>query len=70
VLGRAQLTVPLSGIDTSVHTQGAWSEVRHYGITTLGGVLFDAWDCVRARPHARRWTVRAQWGSVVAVESE
>ncbi|WP_242436007.1 IS701 family transposase [Streptomyces sp. Root369] len=44
VLDRAQLTVPLSGIDTSVLAQSKWSEVRHYGITTLGGVFFNAWD--------------------------
>jgi hypothetical protein len=44
VLGRGQLTLPLSDIDTSVLTQGEWREVRFYGITTLGGVLFNAWD--------------------------
>jgi hypothetical protein len=44
VLDRAQLILPLSDIDTSVLTQGEWREVRLYGITTLGGVLFNAWD--------------------------
>jgi hypothetical protein len=44
VLDRAQLTLSLSDIDTSVLTQGEWREVRFYGITTLGGVLFNAWD--------------------------
>ena len=44
VLDRAQLTLPLSDIDTSVLTGGEWREVRLYGITTLGGVLFNAWD--------------------------
>ncbi|MFI1354489.1 hypothetical protein ACH4TV_13035 [Streptomyces sp. NPDC020898] len=44
VLELAQLTLPLSDIDTSVLTRGEWSEVRFYGITTLGGVLFNAWD--------------------------
>lgn len=44
VLDRAQLTLPLSDIDTSVLTQGEWREVRLYGISTLGGVLFNAWD--------------------------
>ena len=34
----------LSDIDTSVLTGGEWREVRLYGITTLGGVLFNAWD--------------------------
>ncbi|MEU3664576.1 hypothetical protein AB0E77_33330 [Streptomyces sp. NPDC032940] len=44
VLGHAELTLPLSDVDTSVLTQGEWREVRFYGITTLGGVLFNAWD--------------------------
>jgi hypothetical protein len=43
VLDHAELTVPLSDLDTSVLTQGEWREVRFYGITTLGGVLFNAW---------------------------
>ncbi len=43
VLGRAQLTLPLPDVDTSVLTRGEWREVRFYGITTLGGVLFNAW---------------------------
>ncbi|MDX3800474.1 hypothetical protein [Streptomyces sp. AK04-3B] len=44
VLDRAQLTLPLSDVDTSVLTRGEWREVRFYGVTTLGGVLFNAWD--------------------------
>ncbi|MFH8800855.1 hypothetical protein ACH4F6_14830 [Streptomyces sp. NPDC017936] len=44
VLDRAQLTLPLSDVDTSVLTRGEWREVRSYGITTLGGVLFNSWD--------------------------
>lgn len=44
VLDRPRLTLPLSGIDTSVLTQAEWRQVRSYGITTLGGVLFNAWD--------------------------
>ncbi|MEH0517379.1 MULTISPECIES: hypothetical protein [unclassified Streptomyces] len=44
VLDRAQLTLSLSDVDTSVLTQGEWRGVRFYGITTLGGVLFNAWD--------------------------
>ncbi|WP_306822846.1 hypothetical protein [Streptomyces sp. TLI_146] len=39
-----QLATPLSNVDTSVLTKGEWREVRYYGITTLGGVLFNAWD--------------------------
>ncbi|MEV6960746.1 hypothetical protein AB0M97_16420 [Streptomyces sp. NPDC051207] len=44
VLDRAQLTLSLSDLDTSVLTQGEWRAIRLYGITTLGGVLFNAWD--------------------------
>lgn len=44
VLDRAQLTLPFSAIDTSVLTPGEWREVRSYGITTLGGLLFNSWD--------------------------
>ncbi|MGW0087358.1 hypothetical protein [Streptomyces sp. NPDC003393] len=44
VLDREQLTTPLSDVDTSGLTQGEWREIRFYGITTLGGVLFNAWD--------------------------
>ncbi|MFE9708297.1 hypothetical protein [Streptomyces sp. NPDC005930] len=39
-----RLATPLSDVDSSVLTQGEWREVRFYGITTLGGVLFNAWD--------------------------
>ncbi|MGX1219178.1 hypothetical protein RKD42_000437 [Streptomyces ambofaciens] len=31
-------------MDTSVLTQGEWREVRLYGSTTLGGLLFNACD--------------------------
>ncbi|MEV8550186.1 hypothetical protein AB0L04_10210 [Streptomyces glaucescens] len=44
VLDRGRLALPLTEFDTSVLTRGEWREVRHYGITTLGGVLFNAWD--------------------------
>lgn len=44
VLDRAQLTRPLTDVDTSALTQGEWRHVRLYGITTVGGVLFNAWD--------------------------
>jgi hypothetical protein len=44
VLDRVRLTAPLADIDTSVLTQGEWRHVRFYGITTLGGVLFNSWD--------------------------
>ncbi|MEU9353590.1 hypothetical protein AB0D65_22045 [Streptomyces griseoloalbus] len=44
VLTYEQLTMPLSNVDTSVLTPGERREVRFYGITTLGGVLFNAWD--------------------------
>jgi hypothetical protein len=44
VLNRVQLTLPLPDIDTSVLTRTEWREIRSYGITTLGGVLFNSWD--------------------------
>ncbi|MEU6106444.1 hypothetical protein [Streptomyces flaveolus] len=44
VLDHAELTLPLSEVDTSILDQGQWREIRLYGITTLGGVLFNAWD--------------------------
>ncbi|MER5834983.1 hypothetical protein ABT116_30145 [Streptomyces sp. NPDC002130] len=44
VLTYEQLTMPLSDVDTSVLTPGERWEVRSYSITTLGGVLFNAWD--------------------------
>ncbi|MBC3986937.1 hypothetical protein H8N01_31220 [Streptomyces sp. AC536] len=43
VLSRAQLTTALSAVDTSVLTRTEWRQVRAYGVTTLGGVLFNAW---------------------------
>ncbi|WP_053673957.1 hypothetical protein [Streptomyces sp. NRRL B-1140] len=44
VLDRAQLTLPLPDVDTSVLTRDEWRQVRLHGLTTLGGVLFNAWD--------------------------
>ncbi|MFI1445400.1 hypothetical protein [Streptomyces fructofermentans] len=44
VLNREQLTTPLSDVDISVLTQGEWREICFYGTTTLGGVIFNAWD--------------------------
>ncbi|GGX18185.1 hypothetical protein [Streptomyces chryseus] len=44
VLSGEQLSTPLSGLNASVLTRGEWRQVRHYGITTLGGVLFNSWD--------------------------
>ncbi|MFD5913103.1 hypothetical protein ACFWHL_30755 [Streptomyces massasporeus] len=44
VLDRARLTTPLADVDTSVLTQGEWRQVRLYGVTTLGAVLFNSWD--------------------------
>jgi hypothetical protein len=43
VLSDAQLTTPLSAVDTSVLGPEEWRQVRSYRITTLGGVLFNAW---------------------------
>ncbi|WP_328544679.1 hypothetical protein [Streptomyces europaeiscabiei] len=44
VLDREQLTASLADVDTSDLSQGEWREIRLYGITTLGGVIFNAWD--------------------------
>lgn len=44
VLSSERLATPLSEVDTSVLTPGEWREIRFCGITTLGGVLFNAWD--------------------------
>ncbi len=44
VLSSELLATPLSDVDTSVLGPGEWREVRFYSITTLGGVLFNAWD--------------------------
>ncbi|MFF4319499.1 hypothetical protein [Streptomyces sp. NPDC001568] len=44
VLSSEQLVMPLSDVNTSVLTPGEWRQVRLYDTTTLGGVLFNAWD--------------------------
>ncbi|MDX3496807.1 hypothetical protein ACKI1I_23385 [Streptomyces turgidiscabies] len=44
VLSSERLATPLSDVDTSVLAQNEWRQVRYYGITTLGGLLFNAWD--------------------------
>ncbi|MFI1720415.1 hypothetical protein [Streptomyces sp. NPDC020489] len=44
VLSSGRLATPLSDLDTSVLAQGEWREVRFYGVTSLGGILFNAWD--------------------------
>ncbi|ONM46229.1 hypothetical protein [Nocardia donostiensis] len=44
VLMSKQLATPLRYVDTDVLSQNEWREIRFYGITTLGGVLFNAWD--------------------------
>ncbi|MGW4508227.1 hypothetical protein ACWENO_26670 [Streptomyces sp. NPDC004436] len=44
VLDRATLCLPLADVDTSALTPIERRAVRAHGITTLGGVLFNAWD--------------------------
>ncbi|MEU6310956.1 hypothetical protein [Streptomyces sp. NPDC047014] len=44
VLDRAQLALPLSKVDTSALTRAEWRQIRSYEVTTLGGILFNAWD--------------------------
>ncbi|GAA1504547.1 hypothetical protein GCM10009730_04470 [Streptomyces albidochromogenes] len=44
VLSDERLSTPLSGPDASVLTPAERRQVRYYGTTTLGGVLFNSWD--------------------------
>ncbi|MBD0742794.1 hypothetical protein [Streptomyces sp. CBMA152] len=44
VLSREQLATPLADVDASALSQAEWRQVRHHGVATLGGVLFNAWD--------------------------
>ncbi|WP_441947296.1 hypothetical protein [Nocardia sp. 2TAF39] len=44
VLTSEQLATPLRYVNTDVLSKSEWREIRYYGITTLGGVLFNAWD--------------------------
>ncbi|MFK8845281.1 hypothetical protein [Streptomyces sp. Ac-502] len=44
VLRSEQLATPLTSLAPSALTEGEWREVRFYGITTVGGVLFNTWD--------------------------
>ncbi|MFH8405789.1 hypothetical protein ACH4FX_13570 [Streptomyces sp. NPDC018019] len=44
VLSGEQLGTPLSVLDALALTEGEWRQVRHHGVTTVGGVLFNAWD--------------------------
>ncbi|MEU3525629.1 hypothetical protein AB0E62_17440 [Streptomyces sp. NPDC038707] len=44
VLDRERLTTPLSAVDTSALTREEWRRIRLYHLTTLGGVLFNAFD--------------------------
>lgn len=43
VLSSEQLATPLSDVDTSVLARNEWRQIHSYGITTLGGTLFNAW---------------------------
>lgn len=44
VLTGEQLAAPLSAVDTSVLSEDEWRPVRRHRATTLGAVLFNAWD--------------------------
>lgn len=44
VLTAEQLGTPLADLDTSVFSRAEWHQIGYFGITTLGGVLFNAWD--------------------------
>jgi hypothetical protein len=44
VLDLDRLTTPLSAVDTSALSRNERRQLRVYGITALGGLLFNAWD--------------------------
>ncbi|MFE7516308.1 hypothetical protein ACFU8I_34530 [Streptomyces sp. NPDC057540] len=43
VLTDEQLATPLSAVDTSVLSKTEWRHIRDYGLSTVGGALFNAW---------------------------
>ncbi|MGW7165408.1 hypothetical protein ACWGH3_08915 [Streptomyces sp. NPDC054884] len=43
VLDRERLATPLADVDTSGLSRTEWRAIRLYGVTTLGGVIFNAW---------------------------
>lgn len=44
VLSSEQLSTPLSEVDAAVLTDMEWREARFWGITHLGGALFNSWN--------------------------
>lgn len=44
VLTAEHLETPLADLDTSGFSRAEWHQIRFFRITTLGGVLFNAWD--------------------------
>lgn len=38
------LGTPLADLDTSGFSRTEWHQIGCFGLTTLGGVLFNAWD--------------------------
>ena len=44
VLTAEQLGTPLADLDTSGFSPAEWHRISYFEITTLGGVLFNAWD--------------------------
>ncbi|MDX3549408.1 hypothetical protein PV729_09895 [Streptomyces europaeiscabiei] len=44
VLTNKQLVTPLSEVASSSLSQAEWRQVRYHGVTTMGGMLFNAWD--------------------------
>lgn len=44
VLTNKQLVTALSEVDSSSLSQAEWRQMRYHSVTTLGGVLFNAWD--------------------------
>ncbi|MFI0820417.1 hypothetical protein ACH4TX_29635 [Streptomyces sp. NPDC021098] len=44
VLTAEYLGTPLADLDSSGFSRADWRRISYFGITTLGGVLFNSWD--------------------------
>ncbi|MFF7652609.1 hypothetical protein ACFZCY_22805 [Streptomyces sp. NPDC007983] len=44
VLTAEHLGTPLADLDRSGFSRADWHQISYFGITTLGGVLFNSWD--------------------------
>jgi hypothetical protein len=44
VMSAQQLNSPLADAETSALSVAEWRQIRHWRVTSLGGVLFNSWD--------------------------